>query len=125
MAVIPFRFTEQQGCYPLGCPLPVFVSFSPLYVSSHKILKLDLSFPDWELSLAFEPLQVHGHQTSWVTRDGRPVRPARGFTANSLHLYPEFINLVTRGSRLADADMLAFRDSDAFVAGSLHHNLPT
>ena len=73
----------------------------------------------------FDPLQVPGHQLPGVTRDGRLIRPAQGFTANNLHLCPEFIDLVTRGRRLADLDMLAFCDPYAFVAETLNYNLPT
>lgn len=77
---------------------------------------MDLSFPDWELYLAFDPPHVPDHHPSLVTQVGRPIRPAQGqFTDNNLHLSPEPIYLATRGRRLADADMLPFPNPDAFV----------
>ena len=62
--------------------------------------------------------------SSWITQDGLAIASAQGLTADNKHLPSTFAEQVACAEQLANPDLLAFRDPDRFISGSLHDHIP-
>ena len=77
----------------------------------------------WEFSKNFDPASVSPHNVHWVRSDGSVLSlESREMTAFNGHISPRFVIEVLEGQKQANADLLAFRDPNYFVAGGLHQN---